>query len=483
MMAPVPAYCLPHFSALLLFLLALTPIACTDAPAPDADAASETLPPSIAPSASADVVYVSLTSQQADDLRIATRTVETQPIAYPVEIPGEVHPDPDHFARVSAPIGGRVTRIYAHEGEAVRRGAPLLTLESLEYASLVADYLQAHAETRFQQRDVERLQVLTEKRIAPQSKFERALADRDRAKAAEQAALARLQALGLPTQTIAAWQSDSTANQRPFLTVYAPISGKIDAHLIDLGQAVSTYEELLTLINPVKVLIKGFAAPQDAGLLSVGSPVTVTGGPAGAQLEARITSINPAIDVENRAVPLNIETTTVQNWPDLQRFNHTLDAAQFGIRAARSSLIPGLQVEVFRQDFGTGYDFSGFQVGLKVPLWWQNYRGRLRLAQAEFNAEQARRAAVRLTVNQAFEEAWQQYKTSHANIERYQQMVQAHSDTLLALTQEGYTAGEVDLITLLDTQRTYLASRRRYVRTLRDYLKSLATLERFRQVR
>jgi cobalt-zinc-cadmium efflux system outer membrane protein len=51
------------------------------------------------------------------------------------------------------------------------------------------------------------------------------------------------------------------------------------------------------------------------------------------------------------------------------------------------------------------------------------------------------------------------------------------ANRLLQLTREGYQLGELDLLTVLDTQRTYLAVQSGYYRALKDYYLSAINME------
>lgn len=166
--------------------------------------------------------------------------------------------------------------------------------------------------------------------------------------------------------------------------------------------------------------------------------------------------------------------------PELQSAARTLDAAHLGVKQTRSSLLPALQFDIYPQDFGEGYDRFGFQVGLRLPLWVvPNYRGSLRMAKAEVQQQAWQQQAVYLDLKKRVEQAWHGYETSKQVVDRYRTIVRARSEELLARTQEGYLLGELDLLTLLDTQRTYLASELRFYDALRDYYFQLIDLERF----
>ena len=298
----------------LTLVLMLNLSACTSEPASSTTESAEVAPPpSIRPS-SEGIVQVELTNRQVEELSIQTQQVELGTSAFEINLPGEVHPSPDQYAEVSAPIAGRVVHIGAHEGEYVRAGDVLLQLESLDFANLVAGYLEADAEATFLQEEMDRLTQLVDTGISPRRVLDKAASELSRAETRLSASFARLRAVGVSPETMSSWSSNS--RQRPLLPVIAPISGYIDQHLIDLGTAVSENYALLTLVDPSEVLIRGFASPEDAVSLRAGTRVEVTSRQASThRVEATIKTINPAVDAENRSVVLNILAKTSDGWP------------------------------------------------------------------------------------------------------------------------------------------------------------------------
>ncbi|MEX2463732.1 MAG: efflux RND transporter periplasmic adaptor subunit, partial [Balneolaceae bacterium] len=279
-----------------------------------------TLPPSITGMEETVVSIIRLTEEQALDLNIQTHRVERSVVTYPISVPGIVEPAPDHIAVVSTPVDGRITRIYAHEGEEVRRGAPLLDMESLEFADLVANYLESQAEKGYLLQQVERLTTLVESNISSQSSLDRATADLVRADARIRAASARLQAVGIDKYQLDQWDSEQE-DERAILTMYAPIDGKINHHLINLGQAVNSNDMLLDIVDNRVVWIRGFVDPEDIPFLIIGSDVVVSqranqnGGSGSMSVESEITTIQPGLDRENRSIMVNSLVQTVNQWP------------------------------------------------------------------------------------------------------------------------------------------------------------------------
>lgn len=271
-------------------------------------------PPSVQPPSEAGVVVVALSDAQAARLGIRTVDAQARPVQFVIGIPGSVQPAPDYYAEVSAPISGRVVRILAHEGERVRQGALLAEVESLELANLVAEVLQAQAEHDYQQGQVERFETLVERRIRPASTLAKARADLARAGALLTAAHARLHAIGVTDGQLEAW--GSSENQRPLMEVRAPLSGVIAEHRIELGQSVTAYQTMMTLIDPARVLIQGFLDPSDADVVREGDPVQVRSeAGSGRELQAAVRTINPSLAAGSRAVTVNVIADTDSGWP------------------------------------------------------------------------------------------------------------------------------------------------------------------------
>lgn len=274
-------------------------------------------PPSLRSSQGEQIVE--LTEQQAEDLNIQHYTVRREQVSFEINAPGRVYGAPERISVVSSPINGRVSNIYAHEGERVEAGDPLLDLESLEFANLVGDYLESAAEVTYQQQQVERLQVLAEEGITPQRTLERTQADLRRAKTRQSASVARLRAVGISPSEIQNWDP-FTSEPEAELTLYAPISGVLNQHLIDLGEAVNAYDKLLDIIDNSEVLVRGYVSPADAEFVRAGTPVVITertddGTREVKKVEGTVTTINPALDEENRSIVLNTILPTIDGWP------------------------------------------------------------------------------------------------------------------------------------------------------------------------
>lgn len=244
-----------------------------------------------------------------EHMRVVSKIVEFELIA-----PGTVEPAPDNIAYVAAPISGRIVSIYAKQGQFVRKGELLLEIESLEYGSMISDLLQAKSELDYQANQLERINKLTEKKISSASELEKTKSEFSKADAYFKAASSRLMAIGVDQKQI-----DNIINNKdvdPHLKIYSPISGSIDKYLVDLGKAVNSLENLITIIDVSQVLVRGYLSPEEANFVSVGNKVCIMRGLSQNKIcDVPINSINPALDEENKSLVLNILTKTQNNFP------------------------------------------------------------------------------------------------------------------------------------------------------------------------
>jgi cobalt-zinc-cadmium efflux system outer membrane protein len=172
----------------------------------------------------------------------------------------------------------------------------------------------------------------------------------------------------------------------------------------------------------------------------------------------------------------------LQNHPQLQQIIKNQLAASYQTKAARSSYLPDLNLKYYRQDFGNGFDFNGFEVGISIPLWFgTNQSNRVQQSKARYRVVGWQLQEEQLAIKKQAEQAWHGYETTKANILRFRESIQAKSIELVDMTQKGYRLGELDLLTLLEAQRTYLRTQQAYYETLRDYYLRIIELEQYLQ--
>ena len=270
------------------------------------------VPPSIQ-TEKEELEILQLSEKEIKELAIKTFLVESERIDFFVAAPGEVFPVPKRSSIISTPINGQLSNINDYEGQMVQKGQELFQIQSLEFGTLISEYLQARAELNFQENRFQRLQELVKEKISSASELEKAKAEYERALALAKSGTAKLRAVGVSEKELAAI---NTENFDPSFKIYAPISGVVEKNFVELGQSVNAMENLSRILDTREVLIRGYVSPNEAGYVSVGDTVKVLKRQQPeTSIAGTISSQNPGLDENTRSVIVNIVLKTNNNWP------------------------------------------------------------------------------------------------------------------------------------------------------------------------
>ncbi|MBL7965703.1 MAG: efflux RND transporter periplasmic adaptor subunit [Prolixibacteraceae bacterium] len=269
-------------------------------------------PPSISGVKAADLVK--LNEKEKGELKIQVQPVSSAIQNYRITVPGVVFPAPNHISIISTPIDGRVSKILVQEGQSVRVGQELFSIESLEFGNMVSEYLQAVSEETFQSSRLQRLEQLVEQTISSKSELDRARSDFQRAKTSVIASVSKLKAIGVPDKEINASRTAESID--PTLKIHSPISGVLDQRTVELGQSVNALQNLARVLDISRVLVRGYVSPEDARFINPGDSVNISRRQNDSfTMKAQVTSINPGLDENNRSVIVNVLLQTSNNWP------------------------------------------------------------------------------------------------------------------------------------------------------------------------
>lgn len=166
--------------------------------------------------------------------------------------------------------------------------------------------------------------------------------------------------------------------------------------------------------------------------------------------------------------------------PSYKSSEKELAASGYFLKEAKSNILPDIRFNLYKQDYGTGYNFNGFELGLSFPIWYPlEQKGRIKMNQARQEEIQWKQKEIRSGVKEQIEHAWHSYEVSRSTIKRYDETIRSKAEKLQSLTLSAYRLGEVDLLNLILAQQIYLNSQQRYLSALRDFYIQLVELERF----
>lgn len=166
--------------------------------------------------------------------------------------------------------------------------------------------------------------------------------------------------------------------------------------------------------------------------------------------------------------------------PSYQSSVKELQASGYFLKEARSNILPDIRFNLYRQDYGTGYNFNGFELGLSFPIWYPlEQKGKIKMNLARQDEIQWKQKEIRSAVKEQIEHAWHSYEVSQSIMNRYDETIRGKAEKLRTLTLSAYRLGEIDLLNLINAQQIYLNSQQRYLSSLRDFYIQLVELERY----
>jgi len=191
-------------------------------------------------------------------------------------------------------------------------------------------------------------------------------------------------------------------------------------------------------------------------------------------------AFNDSLTVAEFEVDQIMTLTMLEQQPEFQSTIHQLQAAQLFLKEAKSNILPDLRLNLYRQDYGSGYDFTGFEVGMSIPLWYPlAHKGKINTSAARVEEIGWKQDRIRLELKRELEHAWHNYDISRKIINRYRESMRSRATELQRLSLRAYQLGEIDLLRLLNARQVFLNGEQHYLVAMRDYYLQLIALERY----
>ncbi len=213
-----------------------------------------------------------LTEQQIHDSKLTVTEVATHIVDDRVSTSGRVTFDDLRVAHVFSPVTGRVTKILVQPGQQVKKGDPLLVIESPDVGQAFSDLDKAQADLTAAEHDYARQRDLVASKAGPQSVLE--VSEDNWRKAVTEVERAKQKARLFTTA------SANRVTQEYVLR--APITGEVISRTINLGTEVQgQYSggqavELFTIGDISTVWVMADLFELDQARVQKGAAVTVT---------------------------------------------------------------------------------------------------------------------------------------------------------------------------------------------------------------
>lgn len=221
---------------------------------------------------------------------------------------GKIAVDGDRATPVYSPYSGRVTRVIAGLGDAVKSGAPLATVEASEYVQAQNDLSTAAAQVKLARISETRKHALYDAKGGSLQDWQSAQADLTSAETALNSVRNRLKILGVPDAQIDALEASHSMSS--VATIVAPIAGVVVDRQVGPGQFLQAGggTPVFTIADPSSVWLLANVREADASLVHLGQTVEVRvlAYPK-RTFKARVTYVAALVDPNTHRIPVRAE--------------------------------------------------------------------------------------------------------------------------------------------------------------------------------
>jgi len=262
----------------------------------------------IQPAAAHSGERIALDTEEQARAGIVVRPVVEQSFGDRIRVVGLVVRSPGSTVTVKTVVGGRVEKLLATPGTAVRAGQPLLTLHSHELHRLQSDLLQSVELAKLAQLRLrageQLLQIEGISKMELEQRRQKALA----ARLAADATRAELRDLGYSPGEIEGILTRAVPD--PHLTILAPASGVVLQLDVEEHEWVQGYAPLVMIGDPRRVELELQIPPDQASRVAAGDTVTFlpVGRPDLGGKAVVVTSV-PQVDPTTRTIVIRARIT------------------------------------------------------------------------------------------------------------------------------------------------------------------------------
>lgn len=188
-------------------------------------------------------------------------------------------------------------------------------------------------------------------------------------------------------------------------------------------------------------------------------------------------------------LPFKSDTSLISSNPSLALARQQIEVTKSERKVQAAKAAPDLVVGFFSQTL-VGTDnpetgqvansrdrFTGFQVGVSLPIWYRPQQGRIRAAEYNRLAAESNYTSQQLNLKSQLEQAIKTFEKNQRSLEYYQTSALPNADLILKQSQAGFRGGDIGYTEFLIGVRNAISIREDYLETLHEYNQSIIYIE------
>ncbi len=254
---------------------------------------------------SEDPEILTLSEQAAANANVGTAGVGEALIKKALVLQGEIHPVPEKLAAIVARLEGVVTRVAIKEGDHVKKGDAIVTIESKKLVETKLAYLESEHKLEFAREALDREKQLMEKKITSKEVYQKVAHELEEANLDHSAALQRLKLLGFTEKGLHKLAKNPNKKMTSY-TLRAPFSGEVIKKDVTIGEAVMDEKTLFNLADLSELQVEIKVPMRSIPLFRKDDTVTVSCEVLDLKTDGTVTFIASTADSQTRTIPVKV---------------------------------------------------------------------------------------------------------------------------------------------------------------------------------
>lgn len=187
---------------------------------------------------------------------------------------------------------------------------------------------------------------------------------------------------------------------------------------------------------------------------------------------------------------INLDSAQMASNPALRYWQQQVNVAEKRKSVEAANLLPDFTVGYFNQTligfqntdgqeqyYGPGDRFSGFQVGIAIPLWFAPQTAKIRAAKLNSKVAEKTLDRYQLNLRADYDAAIKEYLKNSRSLAYYEESALPNAELILNQSQTAFSAGEINYVEFLQGVRTAVNTRTTYLEVLNNYNQSIINIE------
>ncbi len=230
--------------------------------------------------------------------------VSREPVTAPLMATAAIELNADRTSRISSRVAGRIVRLAVSQGDRVRQGQPLATMDTVELDQIWSDYRKNTGRYDLARKNLKREEALFEKNVAPEKDVLKARQELSEAEADLTLSKERFRLLGINALDTL---RNGDVQSRPLIPIISSVGGVVIEKSVTQGEVVNPEKLLFVVADLTTLWVLVDIYEKDMSRLKTGAVVHVSVNAfPDKTFRGRISYIGDVVDERTRTVKARV---------------------------------------------------------------------------------------------------------------------------------------------------------------------------------